>query len=84
MEMALSNEFCEMKQDEMLVVDGGANLDTIAAGFTTVCGTITTVCLLTTGAAATAAVSTIAAPVVVIGVAGGILGGAIISMGLNQ
>ena len=36
MEMVLNNGFCEMSQDEMLVVDGGLDIGSAVTGF--VCG----------------------------------------------
>ena len=33
MEMTLNNGFCEMSQDEMLVVDGGFDIGSAAAGW---------------------------------------------------
>ena len=36
MEMTLNNGFCEMSQDEMLVVDGGLDIGSAVTGF--VCG----------------------------------------------
>ena len=69
---------------ELKEVDGGANMEKVADGFLTVLGTIGAACMLTGGAAVTAAVSTIAAPVIVLGVAGAAIGGNMMGEGLME
>lgn len=48
MEMVLNNDFCEMLQDEMLLVDGGVNWDRVFGGTTVFLGATLAVASMST------------------------------------
>lgn len=77
-------EMQELNLDSMMMIDGGANVETVGAGFGVTCATILAVCKIAGVAAVTASVTTVAAPVVLLGVAGAATGGYIMGVGLRK
>ena len=77
-------EFSNLDDLQLNQINGGVNLDKVADGFLTVVGGIGTTIVLAGSAAATASVATIAAPVVVVGVTAGVIGGWTMGKGLME